>query len=418
MSDVLVLKNALVVDGTDAQPREGATIVVSGDRIEEITEGGGRAPADSRVIDCAGAAVIPGLIDAHVHIGATDVDFGTQHRRKPGSLIALEMADRLRHLLARGYTTVRDCGGADWGFKQAVASGLAAGPDLVICGAILSQTGGHGDMRQRAELDDALCRHPSFGMVFAIADGEAEVRRAVREQIRRGADFIKVMASGGAASPTDKLDCAQYSPDELALIVEEAARADTYVAAHALPKVAILQAIRAGARTIEHGNFLDDETAIEMASRGCALIPTVATYVEAAKNPSKYSDPPEVVAKIGRAAEGALKAVEAAYRAGVTVGSGSDLLGDEIAWIGLEHRYRSDIVGAASTIRAATSVNAQILGLSDIGVIEAGRRADLVVIAGNPLDDISLLGDPAKVVAVIKSGQIVVSSPSMLAHTG
>jgi imidazolonepropionase-like amidohydrolase len=402
----LTLRNAFLIDGSERSPQEAATIVVADGRIREVGGPTTHAPDGSRVIDCRGAAVIPGLIDAHVHIGAVDVDFGTQARRKPTSLIAFEMARRLRRLLDLGYTTVRDCGGADWGFKAAVASELIPGPDLVICSAMLSQTGGHGDMRQRAELDEPGCCHAPFGMVFAIADGSDAVRKAVREQIRQGADFVKVMASGGAASPTDKLDCVQYSPEELRLIVEEAHRADTYVAAHALPKVAILQAVRAGVRTIEHGNFLDEESAKEMAEAGSALIPTVATYVIASRHPEKYSDPPEVVAKIGRAAEGALAAVEAAYRAGVTVGSGSDLLGDELSWIGYEHQFRADVVGAAGAIRAATAVNADILGLSDVGRIEVDRRGDIVVLQGNPLEDISVLANPEKVLAVVKAGHV------------
>jgi imidazolonepropionase-like amidohydrolase len=402
MVQALVFKNALVIDGSTDEPREGTSVVVADGLIQEVDHTV-TVPTGAKVIDCAGASLLPGLIDAHVHVGAVDVDFGNQARLRPASLISLLMAKRLRHMLDLGYTTVRDAGGADWGFRSAVAEGLIPGPDLLISAAILSQTGGHGDMRQRAEHD---CCQSAVGMVFAIADGVPAVRQAVREQVRQGADFIKVMASGGAASPTDKLHCAQYSLEELQVIVEEAARADVYVAAHALPAVAIEQAVNAGVRTVEHGNFLTLEIARRMVASKTALIPTVATYVMAARHPEKYSDPPEVVAKISMAAEGAMRAVEAAYEAGVEVGSGSDLLGDEISWLPHEHELRADIVGAARAIRAATSDNASILGLTDRGRIQPGLRADLLVLRGNPLDSISLLATTENVLAVTKNGRL------------
>lgn len=408
-NEPVVVKDVLLIDGTTAEPRE-ATVVVADGRVADIRDAATGIPAGARVFDGSGRTMIPGLIDAHVHIGATDVDFGTQAARKPMSLIAVEMTHRLRSLLERGYTTVRDCGGADWGFKQAVERGLISGPDLLICCSMISQTGGHGDMRPRADLEPPGTESVPFGMTFSVADGTDPLRRSVREQVRRGADFIKVMASGGAASPTDKLECAQYSVDELRIVVEEAARAGLYVAAHALPKPGIEQALKAGARTIEHGNFLDDELARQMAAAGVALVPTVATYVVASRHPEKYDDPPEVVAKISQAAQGALSAVESAYRAGVAVGSGSDLLGDELEWIVFEHQFRADVVGAARAIEAATSQNASILGLEDRGVIAPGKRADFVLLDDNPLEKVGILGDPQHVLAVVKSGRVQIDN--------
>jgi imidazolonepropionase-like amidohydrolase len=178
------------------------------------------------------------------------------------------------------------------------------------------------------------------------------------------------------------------------------------VAAHALPSVAIAQAVEAGARTIEHGNFLDEPTARLMADRGAALVPTVATYVMAARHPEKYSDPPEVVAKIGHAAEGAMAAVEVAYRHGVAVGSGSDLLGDEIAWLPHEHELRAEVVGNGAAIVAATSANADILGRPDLGRLNVGCRGDVLVVRGNPLEKISRLARREAVRAVVKRGAL------------
>ena len=404
-TETVLLRGGLVIDGLGGDPVEDGSVLIADGMIQEV----GRsvvAPAGATVIDCQGSAILPGLIDAHVHVGATMVDFGNQSKLKPSSLIALEMAGRLRHMLDVGYTTIRDCGGADWGFKEAVRTGVIAGPEVIISGSILSQTGGHGDMRHRGEPGGEITDHDTFGMIFSVADGRSALRRAVREQIRLGADFIKVMASGGAASPTDKLERAQYSLEELSLIVEEAARNGLYVAMHALPLVAIRQAIDAGAHTVEHGNFLDDETATYMVQHDVALIPTVATYVMASRHPEKYSDPPEVVAKIGLAADGAIRAVESAYRQGVMVGSGSDLLGDEISWLPHEHELRAEIVGPSLAIKAATSVNADILQRPDLGRLVPGCRGDVVVVAGNPLENISILARSSYVRAVVKGGRL------------
>lgn len=400
-----VLRNAFVLDGRGGEPLEGATVVVADGIIQQV--GGVHSPgADDNVIDMGGRTVIPGLIDAHVHIGAVDVYFEDQARKFPRSYMAFLMARRLSHLLDRGYTTVRDCGGADWGFKQAVDHGLIAGPRLLISCRMVSQTGGHGDMRTRGESGEHTHDHGDFGMVFAIADGVPEVRRAVREQVRMGADFIKVMASGGAASPTDKLDRPQYSQEELRAIAEEAEIAGVYLAAHALPSIAITRAAEAGARTIEHGNFLDDESAAAMKAAGSYLVPTVATYVMASRHPEKYDYTDEVSYKVKSAAEGALRSLEVAKRHGVPIGSGSDLLGDEMSWLNHEHELKAEVLGAAEALRCATSVNAELLGRSDIGVVEVGRRADLVVVDGDPTSDISLLGRPDAIRLVMKDGQI------------
>lgn len=406
MSDTFVLTNALLVDGSGGEPQEGATVVVADGLIEEVHADGAIPSTAGTVIDCRGKTLIPGLIDAHVHIGAVEVYFEDQARKHPSSLMAFMMARRLKYLLDRGYTTVRDTGGADWGFKQAVDQGLIPGPRVIISNRMLSQTGGHGDMRGRAETSDEPHDHGHFGMVFAIADGVSAVRRAVRTQVRLGADFIKVMASGGAASPTDRIDRPQYSEEELRIIVEEAESAGVYVAAHAIPSIAIRRAVAAGARTIEHGNFLDDEAAIGMADAGVFLVPTVATYVMASRHPERYDYTADITAKVNSAADGALKSLEVAVRNGVKIGSGSDLLGEELSWLNHELELKAEVLGAHQALRSATSVNAELLNRDDIGLIEPGRRADLVVVDGNPLDDISVLGRLEAIQLVMKDGQI------------
>ncbi|MFF5175179.1 amidohydrolase family protein [Micromonospora sp. NPDC000089] len=404
MPQPLILSNVSLFDGRGTEPAEGVTVVVADGLIQEVHTDGAGTSTDGERIDGGGGTLLPGLIDAHVHIGAVDVYFETQADRYSPSLMAFKMAHRLRHLLDLGYTTVRDCGGTDWGFKQAVGQRLIAGPRIVISNRMLSQTGGHGDMRTRAQTDEP-CRGGHYGMVFSIADGVSEVRRAVREQVRMGADFVKVMASGGAASPTDKLDRPQYSEEELRIVVEEAEMAGVYVAAHALPSIAITRAVRAGARTIEHGNFLDDEAAGLMAAHDTFLVPTVATYVMASRHPERYDYPPEITEKVDSAANAALHSLEVAARHGVRMGSGSDLLGEEIAWLNHELELKAEVLGAAATLRSATSVNAELIGRDDLGVVEPGRRADLLIVNGDPLTDISVLGAPGAVRLVMKDGE-------------
>ncbi len=411
MTTSFVLRNATLFDGVTPEPREGATVVVADGLIQEVSFQPVTPPSGATVWDCAGLTLMPGLIDAHVHLGAVDVAFGTQHHRYAASHIAYLMADRARQMLRRGYTTVRDAGGADWGLRQAIDDGLIPGPRLQISHRILSQTGGHGDMRARAE--DSECRHShaDFGMVFSIADGPDAVRRAVREQVRKGVDFIKVMASGGAASPTDKLECSQYSREELAVIVEEAEMGGVYVAAHALPAAAIARCVEAGARSIEHGNFLDRPTAELMASRGTWLVPTMATYVMASRHPEKYDDPPEITAKIKSAADGAIAALEAAVAAGVNIASGSDLLGDEMSWINHEHEIKATVMGHGPALLAATSRSAEMLGLGDVtGRIAPGLSADLLCVTGDPLADVAVLGAPGALRLVMAQGRPIITT--------
>lgn len=406
MTNSYLLTNATVFDGENELLLEGAYIHIADGIIREV--GTGKPPSNSSdpVIDCSALTLMPGLIDAHVHLGAVEVDFGGQARRLSSSLISILMTKRIEHFLKLGFTTVRDAGGADWGFKQAVTDGLISGPEIILSNRMLSQTGGHGDMRDRGEAIGDVHDCSTHGMIFRIADGIPAVRQAVREQVRLGADFIKVMASGGAASPTDKLLQPQFSVEELRVIVEEANMGGIYVAAHALPPEAIIRAVDAGARTIEHGNLLDELSAKAMVDAGTYLIPTVATYVMAARHHERYNHTSESRQKVQVAADGALKSLEIAHRHGVSIGSGSDLLGEEISWLNMEFELKAEVLGAFQTLRSATSVNAQAINRPDIGVIEAGRRADIIGVLGNPLDNIGLFGNPEAMALVMKAGSI------------
>jgi imidazolonepropionase-like amidohydrolase len=408
MIDSLALINALVFDATGAEPFEGGVVVAEQKIVDVFTAGSVPQGNIGRVIDCRGGTLLPGLLDAHVHVGAIDLHFADQSRNYPSSLAAFMVAKRMETMLSFGYTTVRDAGGADWGLKEAVRLELISGPDLLISCRPISQTGGHGDHRTRSEPASVQRVEPDFGMPSEIADGEPEVRKAVREQLRRGADSIKIFASGGAASPTDRIGSSQYSTAELRAAVEEATAAGTYVLAHALSPTSVQNCLAAGVRSIEHGNFLTDLEASSMAAEGAYLVPTMAIYLVAADLGTKSGYSPEVQEKIVAAAEHAERAVKYALDARVLIGSGSDMVGPELPWMGREHAFKASVMGAKRAIESTTRVNAELFRMEDrIGTITVGKQADLIWIDGNPLEDIQLLSDQSKVKMVIKHGSIV-----------
>jgi imidazolonepropionase-like amidohydrolase len=401
--------NATVLSCTGAEPLEGATVVVEDGMITEVSTS--RPPASSdRSIDCRGATLLPGLVDAHVHLTSLDVDIARQTRDYPPSLLAYEIAAVMAKTLRQGYTTVRDAGGADWGMKVAVERGLIAGPRLLVSGHPLTQTGGHGDHRTRADHDLGCSCGSRIGMTSVVADGADGVRRAAREQLRQGADAIKVMAGGGVASPTDRLESEQYRPEELRAAVEEAAAASTYVLAHAYTPQTIRNAVEAGVRSIEHGNLLDADTARLMAERGAYLVPTFVTYEKLFEEGRQHGlaqvslDKLEAVLGVG------LDGLQLAVDSGVRIGSGSDLLGPLARHKTRELAIKAKVLGAHATLIATTATNAELLGIADeVGTIEPGKRADLLVVDGDPLRDISVLEDLENLTVIMQGGRTVVA---------
>ena len=258
MAGITVFTNAFLIDCTGKEPIDGAAVVVDGERIVDVISSGRVGPLPGRVetLDLGGRTLMPGLTDAHVHVYAADGNTAEQHRQHPPSLLVAKALRRMEQALMQGFTTVRDAGGADYGLREAVASGLYPGPRMLVSGRVLSQTGGHGDKRRRAEWTAPV--ECCLGMVGVIADGPDEVRRAVREQLRHDVDQIKVMASGGAMSPGDELDTTQYTVEEMRAAVEEARAVGTYVLAHAYSPSAVRNALQAGVRCIEHGNLIDE----------------------------------------------------------------------------------------------------------------------------------------------------------------
>ncbi len=292
---------------------------------------------------------------------------------------------------------------------QAVETGLIPGPRIFPSGKALSQTGGHGDFRPRGDVLEPCSCCFRTGAIARVVDGVEGVRLAVREEIQKGATQIKIMASGGVASPTDPIANTQYSEDEIRAIVDEAEAANTYVMAHAYTGRAIARAVRCGVRTIEHGNLVDEAAAALMHERGAFVVPTLVTYDALAKHGAEFGMPADSIAKVASVQQKGRESLEIYAKAGVKMGFGSDLLGEMHAFQSGEFRIRAEVLGNLEALRSATTVAAEIVNMTgELGVVAVGAIADLVVLDGNPLEDIGVVADEgARVEYVLQRGTVV-----------
>lgn len=387
--------NALVFDGESSEPFE-SSIHLDGDRIAGL---GGSPLRDADVIDANGSLVTPGLIDAHFHAYGVSLDL-LELEATPASYVTAKAARRLEAALQRGFTTVRDVAGGDIGLQMALDEGVLKGPRYLFSGPALTQTGGHADPRP-----GHLQLFPCGNHIGEIVDGVDDLRRVVRERFRTGAHAIKIMTSGGVVSPTDPLQIPQYSAEEVRVVCEEATRRHSYVAAHAYSPAAIVHSIENGVRTIEHGNLLDSRTAIMMANRNAFLVPTLVAYDAMRRRGAELGLPPVSQRKNEQVLEAGQASVAIAKSSGVQVGFGTDLMGDLENDQLLEFQIRADFEEVADLLRSATSVNADIIGRDDLGRIQEGAIADIVIFEGNPFADPSLLWQASR--QVIKSGKPV-----------
>jgi len=402
----IAFTRATVFDSIAGVMRPGATVVIEDDRIADVLYDDTRVD-DAQVFDLDGRTLLPGLIDAHVHVTSTMPDF-LKLSMTPASLIAAQSKDILEGMLGRGYTTVRDAAGADHGLVEAVERGHFQGPRLLIAGRAISQTGGHGDTRPIG-VKTMMCSCAGLGLLGEIADGVGEVRRAAREQLRTGSHQIKVMAGGGVSSPTDPIDGSQYSLEELRAICEEAENANTYVMAHAYSPRSIARAVQSGVRSIEHGNLLDEASAREMKRHGAWLVPTLVTYDSLAREGAKLGWPDVMLVKLERVRQAGLESVRIARAEGVPIGFGTDLLGPMHDDQSNEFSIRLGAMSAVEVLQSATSVNARLIGREGrLGVIARGAVADLLVVDGDPTADITLLQQQgARMPVVMKAGRFV-----------
>jgi imidazolonepropionase-like amidohydrolase len=399
---MILLRNAAMVDGASGEPRPGVDILIEGELFREVGEGVRAAGAD--VIDLAGKTVMPGLIDCHVHVIATLVNLA-QNSLLPDSLVAARASRILRDMLMRGFTSVRDVAGGDIGLKLALEEGSLVGPRLFICGKALSQTGGHGDLRGRFDAREASYFQRRLGALCRVCDGTPELRRAAREEIKAGADFIKIMANGGIASPTDPIVFLGFSREEIAAAVEEAEMANTYVAAHLYTDEAIRRAVECGVKSVEHANLITPATAQLMVERGAWAVPTLVTFEALKEEGARFGLPEVSIAKIDDVRLAGLKSLEILRDTGVPMAYGSDLLGEMHRRQSEEFTIRNHVLPAHEIIASATSIAAQVLGMEGrLGVIAPGAYADLIVVEGNPLADLAVLGRQGERMAAIMQG--------------
>lgn len=402
----ILLKNANVVDATRAEVREGVSVLVDKGRIAEVSEKPIKATS-AEAIDLKGKTLMPGLIDSHVHVIAYKASFAAC-AASPDSLVALHAARLMNAMLMRGFTTVRDCGGADYGLALAVEQGLIAGPRLIICGKGLSQTGGHADFRGRYDSRNADYFTTRLGSFGRVCDGVPDVRRAAREEIKAGACFVKIMANGGVASPTDPIAFYGFSREEILAVVEEAEGAQTYVAAHLYTDDAIRRAVDCGVHSVEHGNLIGPDTARLMAVRKAIAVPTLVTYETLAAEGAAMGFPADSLAKLEDVRGAGLGSLAIFKEAGVRMAYGTDLLGDMQRHQSREFEIRARVLKPIEIIASATTVGAELCGYKDsLGVVKAGAIADLIAIDGNPLKDIKVLGGQGeRIPLVMKDGRI------------
>jgi imidazolonepropionase-like amidohydrolase len=400
----IVFANCAVLDGTSRERREDHHVLVEDAHIREVSDRP-IAYAGGEVIDLQGCTLMPGLIDAHVHVLAVDAALARLSDR-PVTLLTLQAAKVLEGMLQRGFTTIRDAAGADGGLAEAVEQGLVQGPRIFPSGSALSQTGGHGDVRPRTQ-SVVTCACCEGGINLSrIADGVTECRRAARDELRKGATQIKIMSSGGVASPYDPIWNLQYSEEEVRAIVEEAQAWHTYVLAHAYSPEAIHRSIDFGVRSIEHGNLIDRATAEHVAGADAFVVPTLATYDALHRYGRELGFTEANMAKLAEVREAGLGSLEILQSAGVKIGYGTDLLGPMHRHQSREFVIRAEAMSPFDIIRSATIVNAELLNRpGELGVVAPGARADLITVAGNPLADISLLdGQGEHLTHIMKDG--------------
>ena len=399
-----LFKNLSLLDPNWEEARGGHEVLVEGDTIKEVSSTPIRS-SSAQVVDCGKRTLMPGLIDCHVHTHHSEV-YISRMEAVPLTLMMARSAGRLKRMIDRGFTTVRDAGGADWGTKTAVESGLIPGPRMFISCRSIGPTGGHNDRNRRTDIGPpCLCCN---GMVFirCIADGPDAVRKAAREQMRQGADQVKLMVSGGVASPYDPLESIQFSIEEITAAVEEAHAFGRYVLTHAYTPEAITRAVTCGVRTIEHGNLVDAPTAKLMAEKGAYMIPNLVTYDAMKRRAKELGMPNGMLEKNDEVLKYGFAELEHCRTAGVKMAYGSDLLGaleDEQTG---EFRIRGEVMPAIDVIRSATLIGAEVVRQEGkLGTIQPGAHADMILVDGDPLKDLGLFQDGGpNLSAIMKAG--------------
>ena len=402
----LLIRCGKVFDGERLRPEPDLCIEVRDGRIASIGPARNKDQAAIKTIDARDYTVLPGLIDAHFHAVSASLDVSAIDRMHP-SHRALGARDHLEAALRRGFTTVRDAGGADIGLVRATEEGLIDGPRLLIAGKALSQTGGHGDMRPGESVQ--LCGCGYSGALSAVVDGADAMREKVRDQLRQGANHIKLFVSGGVLSPTDPIWMDQFSDEEIRAAVEEAATRRTYVMAHAHTAQAAMRCARNGVRSIEHGTLMNRESADVVAGTGAFVVPTMAIIESLHQTPLGL--PPAALEKLAAIGDHAAAAVAHCRAAGVRLGLGTDLFGALRDQQSREFEVRGRHESSLDVLRSATSVNAELIGLQgEVGTLRAGAAADLIAVSGDPVTNVAELADPQhNLKLVVHDGHVILN---------
>ena len=404
----LAITNGTLIDGNGGDPVTNATVLAEGERIT-AAGAGIDVPRDAEVIDAGGRTIMPGMIDAHVHFYGRLQPL-QDRLLTPPSLNLFYGAENARRTLDAGFTAVRDAGGTPLGFKMAIDRGLIPGPRMKISVSILSQTGGHGDQTMPAGINTAMFGASGPEKPNTIVDGPDEVRRAVRELLRAGADFIKLCSTGGVMSPSDEPGHTQFTEEEIEVMVHEARAAGKTCMSHAQGTEGIKNALRAGVESIGHGIYLDDE-AIDMLKRnGAFLVPTLSAPIWVLRHAERRPDSvlPQSVRKTKEVLEEHKASAARAIAAGVRVAMGTD------SGVGVHGTNAEELqwlceagMTPMQAIVATTKVGAECIHMQDdAGTIEPGKFADILIVDGDPLADIGILRDKANIPVIVRGGAV------------
>ncbi len=407
---IVTVNNATMLDTETMEFEPDRSIVIEDDLIVDVTDTTASTDADLE-IDAAGAFVLPGFIDAHVHHFIVTMNFAKLARLSTTE-VAIAMSRLSAATVQRGFTTVRDTGGDVAGLIRAIESGLCAGPRIARAGRTLSQTGGHGDFRP----DDIAM--PSCGCQLEgdanshVVDGVDAVRKAARLELRAGSDFLKIMSSGGVASPTDPFDNIQFTAEELRAITTETDHRHTYSTSHAYMPDAIRLAVDNGVRCIEHGNGIDAPTADHLAELGVAMVPTLVTYKAMEEVGAKLGMPQVNLDKNAGVFDMGRRSVELAKAAGVELGLGTDLLGETQPWQNQEFAIRAELEPARDVLRSMYVTNAKLCRMEGrVGILTPGAFADLVISEVDPIENLSALQHPDAALRTIIHRGVPVRNP-------
>jgi imidazolonepropionase-like amidohydrolase len=403
--NAILFTGGKVLDVEAGVVKEGLDVLVENGRISEVGSSLSKVKGVSR-IDLGGRTLMPGLIDCHVHVVAESLNLWA-NIIAPTSLSALRSAQVMEEALQRGFTTLRDLGGADIGLVRGVEEDLIRGPRLFVCGKGLTTTGGHADLRQRTD-DRPGMMSDRLGSMGYVVDGVDACRYAAREMVKGGAHFIKIMANGGVSSPNDPIESIQFSRDEITAMVEEAENANLYVSAHLYTDRAIRRAVELGVHSLEHCNLIEPETAQMAAARGCIAVPTLVAYEALFLEGKRFGFGEAEFAKIDIVRQGGLRSLSIMRDAGLKMAFGSDLLGELRSYQCMEFALLAKVLTPLEIIRSATLVGAELCRMAGkLGIVAPGALADLIVVDGDPLSDISALqADGVHLPLIMRDGMV------------